>query len=178
MKIYTRTGDRGQTSLVGGTRVSKCDPRVEAYGDVDELNATLGLVAAESLDADLDEVLVRLQTDLFAIGARLADPGDRLGDRVPKAAVEPSDVERLESWIDRLDSELQPLKRFILPGGSRTGALLHLARTVCRRAERRIVALDSPVSAEVLAYLNRASDLLFVMARVVNRRAGKSEIEW
>jgi cob(I)alamin adenosyltransferase len=178
VKLYTRTGDRGETALVGGKRVAKSDPRVDAYGEVDELNATLGLARAQGLDADLDEVLARLQTDLFAIGARLADPGDRLGDRVAKAAVTPADVERLESWIDRFETELPPLVRFILPSGSTTGALLHLARTVCRRAERRIVGLESGVAPDVLAYVNRVSDLLFVMARVANKRAGRAETEW
>lgn len=178
VKIYTRTGDRGETALLDGSRVLKSDSRVAAYGDVDELNAALGLARAQRIDPDLDEIVVHLQRDLFAIGSRLADPSDRLAERVTKVAVGQSDVERLEAWIDRLDAELPPLRRFILPGGAPAGALLHLARTICRRAERRIVALGSAGQPEVLAYINRLSDLLFVLARVANTRAGVAELEW
>jgi cob(I)alamin adenosyltransferase len=180
MKIYTRTGDAGGTALFGGTRVSKADPRVAAYGDVDELNACLGTVRAQSeLAGDITELLEQLQKDLFAIGARLADPATRIAERVTKVAVTDADIERLENWIDRFEVELPPLRRFILPGGNRGGALLHFSRTVCRRAERSIVALGAEqVDAHVLAYVNRLSDLLFVMARVVNHRAGQPEVEW
>ena len=180
MKIYTRTGDGGATALFGGTRVSKDDPRVAAYGDVDELNACLGVVgSAGELSSDVSELLQQLQKDLFAIGARLADPADKIADRVTKVAVTDADVQRLENWIDRLEAELPALRRFILPGGSRAGALLHLARTVCRRAERSVVALGAGnVEPQVLAYVNRLSDLLFVMARAVNHRAGQPEVEW
>jgi cob(I)alamin adenosyltransferase len=179
--LYTRTGDRGETSLVGGTRVSKSDPRVEAYGEVDELNAWLGWVRvslAPAALAPVSEALAAIQRDLFAIGARLADPGDRLAGRVAKAAVADADVERLERLIDRFDAEAPPLRRFILPGGSLAGAGLHLARTVCRRAERRIVALSPPADDVVLRYVNRLSDLLFAMARAVNHQADAPEIEW
>jgi cob(I)alamin adenosyltransferase len=176
-RIYTRAGDEGKTGLVDGTRVSKADPRVAAYGDVDELNAFLGLVRARKPDADLDSLLERLQRDLFALGARLADP--RQAPSGPaKAALGPDDVKRLEDAIDRLEGDLPALRRFILPGGSETGALLHLARTVCRRAERRIVALGDAADALAIVYINRLSDLLFVMARTVNRRAGAGETEW
>ena len=180
MKIYTRTGDAGGTAFFGGTRVSKADPRVAAYGDVDELNACLGTVRAQSeLSGDVAGMLEQLQKDLFAIGARLADPAEKIADRVTKAAVTDADIRRLEEWIDRLEAELPPLRRFILPGGNRAGALLHLSRTVCRRAERTIVGLGTDrVDAHLLAYINRLSDLLFVIARVVNHRAGQPEVEW
>ncbi len=178
MKIYTRTGDAGETSLFDGSRVSKADSRVDAYGDVDELNAWLGLARAARLDADLDQPLVRIQQDLFALGAQLADPGERIAERVLKASLADADVERLEALIDRLESELPPLRRFILAGGSPAGAALHVARTVCRRAERRIVSLAPMPDAVLIKYVNRLSDLLFVLARVVNHRAGVPEIEW
>jgi cob(I)alamin adenosyltransferase len=180
MKIYTRTGDTGGTSLFGGKRVSKHDPRVGAYGDVDELNACLGTVRAQGeLPGDVTEMLERIQTDLFAIGARLADPAEKISDRVTKIAVSDVDIQRLEDWIDRFEAELPPLRRFILPGGNRAGALLHLSRTVCRRAERSIVGLGAvEIDAPVLAYVNRLSDLLFVLARAVNHRAGQGEVEW
>ena len=180
MKIYTRTGDAGGTALFGGTRVSKADPRVAAYGDVDELNACLGAVRAQrELAGDVTELLERLQKDLFAIGARLADPGEKIAARMSKVAVTEVDIQRLEDWIDRLEADLPPLRRFILPGGTRAGALLHLSRTVCRRAERSIVALGADnIEAHVLAYINRLSDLLFVLGRAVNHRAGQPEVEW
>ena len=178
MKIYTRTGDGGQTSLFGGARVSKADPRVEAYGEVDELNAWLGLVRSSTLDRDLDEAIVQLQRDLFALGARLADPASKIAPRVAKATLQDADVERLESLIDRLDGELPRLTRFILAGGSPAGAALHVARGVCRRAERRMIALEPAIDAVLIRYINRLSDLLFVMARAANHRAGVTETEW
>lgn len=180
MKIYTRTGDGGDTALFGGTRVSKSDPRVAAYGDIDELNACLGAVRTQGeLSGDVSELLERLQKDLFAIGARLADPAEKISDRVAKVAVTDADIARLEEWIDRFEAELPPLRRFILPGGNRAGALLHFSRTVCRRAERSIVALGlDNIDAHLLAYVNRLSDLLFVVARAVNHRAGQPETEW
>ena len=178
MKIYTRTGDAGETSLFDGTRVSKNDPRVETYGDVDELNAWLGLARASRVDPAIDQEIVQLQRDLFALGAQLADPADKLAPRVTKAIIGDADVTRLEGAIDRLESELPPLRRFILAGGTPAGAALHVARTVCRRAERRMVALDPPVDPVLLRYVNRLSDLLFVMARVVNHRGGVPETEW
>ena len=180
MKIYTRTGDKGETSLFGGTRVQKSDRRVAAYGDVDELNACLGVVLADrELDSDAREMLVHVQKDLFAIGAQLADPAEKISARVAKAAVADADIDRLEKWIDRLETDLPPLRRFILPGGNTAGALLHLARTVCRRAERAIVALGpGNVDPAVLTYVNRLSDWLFVLARAVNHRTGQAETEW
>jgi cob(I)alamin adenosyltransferase len=179
VKIYTRTGDGGETGLFDGTRVSKADARVAAYGDVDELNAWLGLTRATLADAQLAAMVEQIQRDLFALGSRLADPAHRIAERVTKASVSNDDVTRLEHWIDELESELTPLRRFILAGGSQTGAALHVARTVCRRAERAIVGLGSDaVDSEVLVYMNRLSDFLFVLARAANRRAGKPEIEW
>jgi cob(I)alamin adenosyltransferase len=177
VKIYTRTGDAGETGLFDGTRVSKADPRVDAYGEVDELNAALGAARAAGIDPDVADVVVAIQRDLHAVGARLADPSHRIADRVGKAVLEDGAVERLEQAIDRFDGELPPLRHFILSGGSPGGAALHVARTICRRAERRIVSLPEadPV---VLVYVNRLSDLLFVLARAVNRRAGLPEIEW
>lgn len=179
MKIYTRTGDSGDTALFGGTRVSKADRRVGAYGDIDELNAWLGLVAALTADGATKAQLVRIQRDLFALGSRLADPAHRIPGRVTKAAVGPADVARLEGWIDDLDADLPPLRRFVLPGGTQAGAALHVARTVCRRAERAMVELGGGAfEEELLQYVNRLSDLLFTMARAVNRRAGEAEVEW
>ena len=178
-KIYTKTGDAGDTSLFDNSRVSKADPRVDAYGEVDEVNACIGAALAAGLSADIAEVLTTIQRDLFAVGARLADPSSRIAERVTKAAVTAQQIELLEATIDRLETELQPLRRFILPGGSPAGSLLHLARTVCRRAERRVVGLGpDAVEPGVIVYLNRLSDLLFVMARAVNHRAGIPETEW
>ncbi len=165
--------------MFDGTRVSKADPRVAAYGEVDELNAWLGLAIASSADSDVRERVTAIQRDLFALGARLADPGHRIAGRVTKAAITPEDVARLERWIDSFSEELPPLRRFVLPGGSPSGAALHVARTVCRRAERAMVDLgDSAFEVELLHYINRLSDLLFTMARAVNHRAGAPEIEW
>ena len=181
MKIYTRTGDAGDTALFGGTRVSKADPRVAAYGEVDELNACLGAVRAQS-------ELVRRSRRRCSSSCRKTCsrsargspiPAEKIAERVTKAAVTDADIQRLEDWIDRFEAELPPLRRFILPGGNRAGALLHLSRTVCRRAERSIVALGTErVEPHLLAYVNRLSDLLFVLARAVNHRAGQPEVEW
>jgi cob(I)alamin adenosyltransferase len=177
VKIYTRTGDSGETGLFDGTRVSKADARVAAYGEVDELNAWLGLARAPGrLNRGLEGKIEQIQRDLFALGARLADPSHRIAERVTKAQVRSADVERLESWIDELDATLPPLRRFILPGGGHQGALLHVARTVCRRAERAVVGIGG--DPELVVYLNRLSDLLFVMARAENESAGIPEIEW
>jgi cob(I)alamin adenosyltransferase len=186
VKIYTRTGDAGDTSLFGGTRVSKSDVRVDAYGEVDELNACLGWVlaalaassGASNVNAQVTDALVRIQRDLFALGARLADPTDSISTRVAKVVVTDADVERLEQLIDRLEGDLTPLTHFILAGGVEAAARLHFARAVCRRAERRMVALQPAVDALLVRYINRLSDLLFVMARWVNHRAGISETEW
>jgi cob(I)alamin adenosyltransferase len=179
VKIYTRTGDAGETGLFDGTRVVKSDRRVAAYGDVDELNAWLGLVRAGLDDGPIAGMIEQIQRDLFAVGARLADPAHRIAERVAKAAVTAADVTRLEQWIDTLEAGLPPLRRFILPGGSTAGASLHVARTICRRAERGIVSLGPETfEPELLIYMNRLSDLLFVMARAVNHAGQLPETEW
>jgi len=172
-KVTTRTGDAGQTALVGGARVSKASLRVEAYGDVDELNSLLGLARARLTDAQIDEALGLIQNDLFTLGADLASPAEI---SVPR--ISDSFVATLEGFSEEFLKELEPLKEFILPGGAEAGALLHVARTVARRAERRVVALaeQEPVNAATIVYLNRLSDLLFIMARAVNRRAGVPEM--
>ncbi len=179
MKIYTRTGDGGETALFDGTRVSKADPRVDAYGHVDELNALIGQARAAGIPRDLDDELDRIQQDLFAVGAMLADPSSRIAARVTRARLSASDVERLEQWIDAAEAELPPLRRFVVPGGTAGASALHLARTVCRRAERHIVSLGpDAVPAETITYVNRLSDLLFVLARLANRRANVPDREW
>ncbi len=178
MNIYTRTGDTGETSLFSGARARKDDPRVDAYGEIDELNAWLGLARASALDPSLDPALVALQRDLFALGAQLADPADKLAPRVTKAVIDDDHILRLEQLIDRLEADLPPLRRFILAGGTPAGAALHVARTVCRRAERRMVALEPPIDPVLLRYVNRLSDLLFVMARAANHTGGIPETEW
>ncbi|QEH37545.1 Cob(I)yrinic acid a,c-diamide adenosyltransferase [Aquisphaera giovannonii] len=179
MKIYTKTGDQGITGLLGSGRVPKDDLRIEAYGTIDELNAVLGQVRADGLDPASNELAALLQDELFVLGSALADP-DPAG-RFHNAIAD-EHVRRLETAIDAIDAELAPLRVFILPGGSRAAAGLHLARTVCRRAERVVVSLartpGASVPSAVLIYLNRLSDLLFVMARVVNQRAGVADIPW
>ena len=176
MKIYTRKGDDGTTGLFGGPRVRKDALRVEAYGDVDELNSALGIAREELPADDLRALVDALQSELFTVGAELATPDT--SKNVPR--VSPTQVDRMEREIDRLETELPEMRNFILPGGSRAGAALHLCRTICRRAERKVVQLaaQEKVSAEALAYLNRLSDLLFVMARAANLRAGGQEIPW
>lgn len=177
MKIYTKTGDSGETSLFDGTRVPKGDDRVDAYGEVDELNAWLGFVRASGLPRDLDDEVAHIQRDLFALGAMLADPSHKIATRIEKARLTDADVARLEQLIDRHEEELPALQHFILAGGTPPGAALHVARTVCRRAERRIVSLSAPHPLAVV-YVNRLSDLLFVLARTVNHRGGVPETPW
>jgi cob(I)alamin adenosyltransferase len=187
-RIYTRTGDSGETSLFGGQRVAKDHLRLEAFGTLDELNAFLGSARTHRLDTDLDELLQSIQNTLFDLGAELATPAP---DAMQRGRVQISQIgtERtglLEQSIDQLEAELAPLTRFILPGGTPAASALHVARTVCRRAERRCIALSqaeesegrAPVNGAILAYLNRLSDLLFVMARVANRRAGVDDVAW
>ncbi len=179
MKIYTKAGDAGLTGLLGSRRVPKDDLRIEAYGTIDELNAALGLARAYGPDPGADVLLRRLQEELFLVGSALADP-DPNGPF--HGAITAEDVGRLESQIDTLETELEPLTRFILPGGVPASAHIHLARTVCRRAERLVVKLGQQASehvpAELLIYLNRLGDLLFVLARVMNRRAGVPDVLW
>ena len=179
MTIYTKTGDEGDTSLFDGTRVRKTNPRVAAYGDIDELQAVVGVAAAAGVDAELVAMCVTIQRDLFALGARLADPAHKIAGRVSKAVVSDEHVAQLERWIDQFDTEIPVLRHFILSGGGPGGAALHLARAVCRRAERAVIALgDEAVESVVRIYLNRLSDLLFTMARVANHRAGIEETKW
>jgi len=178
MKIYTRSGDSGQTGLFGGGRVPKDDPRVAAYGEVDELNAAVGVARAAGLGA-LDPVCQEIQDALFTVGAVLATPGEtRAAAHIPR--IEDGWVGALESRIDALQAELPPQNHFILPGGTPGSAALHLARTVCRRAERAVVPLvrGGEVDGLALRYLNRLSDLLFVMARAANHRAGVEDVPW
>jgi len=171
-KIYTRTGDAGTTGLGDGSRTAKNSPRIAAMGDVDELNSLIGVILSEALTEDIRELLVGIQHDLFDLGGELCIPGSAL-----LKATQPA---RLETAIDRYNEELGPLKEFILPGGTRAAALTHLARTVCRRAERLTVALaaDEPVSDTVRQYLNRLSDLLFVLGRWLNKAAGGGDVLW
>ena len=183
MRIYTRTGDTGDTGLFGGGRVTKNHPRVEAYGDVDELNAAIGFARSIEPMPRIDEVLVPIQRDLFAIGALLATPDrDKMRQHLEKARVDDDRVGQLEHAIDDGDRELEPLRSFIVPGGTPKAASLHVARTVCRRAERRVVSLGElgtdDIPPVVVVYLNRLSDLLFTLARVANRRAGAGEVTW
>lgn len=177
--IYTKTGDAGLTSLFGGGRVGKDHPLVEAYGEVDELNAALGMARAFGPAKDLDELLQSLQEQLFTIGAILATPREsKAAAHIPK--LRPEWAAEMERMIDRFDQELEPLKVFILPGGSRTSAALHFARTVCRRAERRVVTLhrEGQVDVAVVIYLNRLSDYLFTLARVANLREQVRDVAW
>jgi cob(I)alamin adenosyltransferase len=178
-KIYTKTGDDGTTGLLGAGRVPKDDIRVEVYGTVDEVNAALGVARSQALDPDADALVARLQDELFVLGAALADPAP---DGPFHRTITARHVESLESTIDRLEEELDPLTQFILPGGTPAAAQIHLARTVCRRAERLAVTLarqpGQDVPETIVVYLNRLSDLLFVLARAVNRRAGVRDILW
>jgi cob(I)alamin adenosyltransferase len=175
MKIYTRGGDRGETALLGGGRVPKSHQRIEAYGTVDELNSLLGLVRASWSDSPIDDELAAVQSDLFEVGALLASPGS---ERFPGAAADR--ILQLEKRIDAMESGLEPLTSFILPGGSLAAAWLHLARTVCRRAERLVVGLEREGAElrETIPYLNRLSDFLFVAARLANRQAGVPDVPW
>jgi len=179
VRIYTKTGDDGTTGLLGAGRVSKDAVRVDAYGTVDELNAALGVARAHSLDADADALLARIQDELFVLGSALADPAPE--GRFHRA-ITAQHVQTLESAIDGLEDELPSLAHFILPGGCPAAAQIHLARAVCRRAERAAVALSlaagEDVSPVVIVYLNRLSDLLFVLGRSVNRRAGVADVIW
>lgn len=178
MKLYTKTGDDGTTGLFGGARVKKASDRVEAYGTVDELNAATGLARSFGLSAFCDGVLAKVQSELFVLGAELACvPGKEANMKMK--LLDAADSATLEQAIDRAEESLQPLKSFVLPGGTRGAAALHLARTVCRRAERAVLALtDTPARAELVVYLNRLSDLLFVLARYENSHANVEDVPW
>jgi cob(I)alamin adenosyltransferase len=181
LRIYTRTGDTGQTALFGGGKVVKDHPRVAAYGDVDELNSTIGVARATAPVEFADPLLETIQRDLFSIGGHLATPDpDKVRAALARAELHADRVAEFERAIDTADEELAPLKAFILPGGTPKAAALHVARTVCRRAERSVVALASAaeVPAEFLVYLNRLSDLLFTLARLANHRAGVGDVKW
>lgn len=181
MKIYTKTGDAGDTGLFGGGRVRKDHPRVEAYGDVDELNATIGVARSAEPLPRIDEVLVPVQRDLFSIGAMLATPKlEKMREQLAKARVDEERIAELEGAIDACERELEELRSFIVPGGTPKAAALHVARTVCRRAERRVVHLGREVEIPeiVVRYLNRLSDLLFMLARLANKYAGAGEVTW
>lgn len=179
MKIYTRTGDAGSTGLFGGPRVSKDDDRIEAYGTVDELNAHLGTVRCSTTDEDIESQLAKIQSELFSIGAELASPDP---DKHDLRMITQEHIDQLEKWIDQHEASLPSLKTFILPAGVPAACFLHVARSVCRRAERRVVTLarrhEAAVSEELMVYLNRLSDLLFVLSRVVNHRAGVADAPW
>ena len=177
MKIYTRDGDGGETSLYGGQRVLKDALRVQTYGTVDECNAALGFALTQITDPETCETLLRIQGELFEVGADLATPLSR-GETVPRVRAE--QTARLEAEIDRFEEDLEPLRHFILPGGSGGGAALHLARAICRRAERHLVTLEQTedINPEAMRYLNRLSDHLFVLARLANHRAGTPEMIW
>ena len=183
MKIYTRTGDAGSTGLFGGPRVSKDEVRIEAYGTVDELNAALGCVRSVDADGGMDEAvdhqIEQIQRELFSIGAELATPDP---DAHGLCVINLSHVARIEQWIDAHERGLSPLKQFILPGGTHAASILHLARAICRRAERRVVTLGDQegvaISDAVMIYINRLSDYLFVLSRAVNARAGIADVPW
>ncbi|MEM6961952.1 MAG: cob(I)yrinic acid a,c-diamide adenosyltransferase [Myxococcota bacterium] len=180
MKIYTKTGDDGTTGLFGGGRVSKTALRVAAYGDVDELNAHLGLISSdEALSKELVGWVTEIQSELFGLGAEIATPTDHQ-EKIAALRLTPDCVTRLEEIVDVCEQELEPLRNFILPSGTSLSAKFHLARTVCRRAERSVVLLhgQETVSSVILRYLNRLSDLLFVLARVANHRAGVPDVPW
>ncbi len=179
MKIYTRTGDTGSTGLFGGPRVSKDDDRIESYGTVDELNSAIGMARSAGVGLEIDQQLDEIQHELFSIGAELATPDP---DAHQMRIISTSHIERLEAWIDSHEKALPELKHFILPAGHAGSVALHLARSICRRAERRVVTLvrhhETKVSEELIIYLNRLSDLLFVLTRRVNHDAGIAEVEW
>jgi cob(I)alamin adenosyltransferase len=179
MKIYTRRGDAGETGLLGGEKVLKNSPRLEAIGTLDELNATLGLIRTESLPDDIDQLLERLQNELFNVGTELATVAPA---RSPCPTVSTVHIHAIEEAIDLYDSKLEPLKGFILPGGARLAALFHIARTICRRAERKMIDLlqleNQALSPDMLAYINRLSDLLYVLARYSNTLAGVADVPW
>jgi len=181
MKIYTRTGDEGTTGLFGGGRVAKDHPRVAAYGDVDELNSVIGMVRATGPEDFFDQLFATIQRDLFSIGGQLATPDPvKVQDALVKARLSADRITEFEQAMDQADLELAPLRAFVLPAGTAKAATLHLARTVCRRAERSLVTLhaEAPVPDLFLIYLNRLSDLLFTLARLANHREGRAEVTW
>ena len=184
MKIYTKTGDKGETSLYGGTRVSKAAARVESYGTLDELNAFIGLAKAEISDEKVSSQLQKIQFDLFTVGSEAATPTDKMflanGKSRLDLLISEEEIMELERWMDNLDAELEPLKFFILPSGGKAAATIHVCRTVCRRAERAMVHLNETeeVRPELIKYLNRLSDYLFILARYISKISGEKEDYW
>ena len=184
MKIYTKTGDKGETSLYGGTRVSKAAARVESYGTLDELNAFIGLAKAEISDEKVLSQLQKIQFDLFTVGSEAATPTDKLilanGKNRLDLMISEKEILELEHWMDDLDAELEPLQFFILPSGGKAAASIHVCRTVCRRAERAMVHLNETeeVRPELIKYLNRLSDYLFILARYISKISGEKEEYW
>jgi len=184
MKIYTKTGDKGETSLYGGTRVSKAAARVESYGTLDELNAFIGLAKAEISDEKVLNQLQKIQFDLFTVGSEAATPTDKLilanGKNRLDLMISEKEISELELWMDDLDAELEPLQFFILPSGGKAAASVHVCRTVCRRAERAMVYLNETeeVRPELIKYLNRLSDYLFILARYISKISGEKEEYW
>ena len=184
MKIYTKTGDKGETSLYGGTRVSKAAARVESYGTLDELNAFIGLAKAEISDEKVLNQLQKIQFDLFTVGSEAATPTDKLilanGKNRLDLMISEEEISELEHWMDDLDAELEPLQFFILPSGGKAAASIHVCRTVCRRAERAMVYLNETeeVRPELIKYLNRLSDYLFILARYISKISGEKEDYW
>lgn len=179
MKIYTKTGDKGQTSLIGGKRVPKNSARLESYGTIDELNSYLGMIRSFPMDKQVSEELVEIQSRLFDVGGNLATDPETANVKV-KLGVAEKDIELLEKAIDRMDAEVPPMKYFVLPGGNQAVSFCHIARTVCRRAERRILDLtaEAPVDDCVIKYINRLSDYLFILSRKVAHDAGIEEMKW
>lgn len=177
MKIYTKTGDKGTTGLFGGDRVSKDNSRIEAYGTVDELNSAIGYLSSKVKDADIEAFLSVIQKKLFTVGSQLATPDSK---KLSVKAISDTDINDVESQIDYLESFVEPLQTFILPGGHESSAYCQLVRTICRRAERRVVSLSqqTDVAYEIMHYLNRLSDYLFVLARVLNKQQGIADIPW
>lgn len=180
MKIYTKTGDQGETSLFGGQRVWKDDSRIQAYGTIDELNSVIGIAISELKDEELINLLRCIQNELFTLGSDLAAPREKQKNELQIERVNENFWKRLENHIDKFSDEVPELKNFILPGGTKAASFLHKARTVCRRAEREVVALSKNVEIgqHIVVYLNRLSDLLFVISRVVNHRSGINDILW
>lgn len=180
MKIYTKTGDKGETSLFGGERVSKKSNRIEAYGTVDELNSFIGLAVTEVSDSDVRDLLLKIQNQLFIVGSDLATPKTGKTSKLKIQRVTPKFYKEIEKAIDHFDAQLERLKNFILPGGSKSASLLHICRTISRRAERRVVALNDTVKLgdNIIIFLNRLSDLFFVLARYENQFSGVADIKW
>lgn len=178
VKIYTKKGDDGSTGLIDGSRVQKNDPRVDAYGDIDELNALLGTARAFVEEKEINKTLEKIQSNLFAMGAQLADPHYDATKSKEKTKIQESAIRAFEEMMDRYENDLPPLKGFILPCGTPSASFLHLARTVCRRAERKMVGLGKGCPPILLTYINRLSDLLFTLARVENLRGGEEQVPW